>query len=98
MSVQVTISAFEVGVSVATQVVTVTLSQYGSQGAAGVGVPSGGTSGQVLTKNSSTPYDTSWQTNTAGSAVWGSITGTLSNQTDLQTQLNSLLAISVALS
>ena len=32
----------------------------GPQGPAGPGVPSGGTAGQVLTKNSSTDYDTSW--------------------------------------
>lgn len=32
----------------------------GSDGAPGVGVPSGGTAGQVLQKNSSTNYDTSW--------------------------------------
>lgn len=33
----------------------------GVQGVAGVGVPSGGTIGQILTKNSSTDYDTSWE-------------------------------------
>lgn len=32
----------------------------GSTGSAGVGVPSGGTTGQVLAKNSSTDYDTEW--------------------------------------
>jgi len=31
-----------------------------SQGVAGVGVPSGGTYGQILVKNSSTDYDTAW--------------------------------------
>lgn len=34
----------------------------GAAGAAGVGVPVAGTVGQVLTKNSSTNYDTSWAT------------------------------------
>lgn len=38
----------------------------GAQGSAGQGVPTGGTSGQVLTKNSSTNYDASWQTPAAG--------------------------------
>lgn len=33
----------------------------GATGATGAGVPTGGTSGQVLAKNSSTDYDTSWQ-------------------------------------
>lgn len=32
----------------------------GSTGAAGEGVPTGGTVGQILTKNSSTNYDASW--------------------------------------
>ena len=32
----------------------------GTSGTNGQGVPSGGTSGQVLVKNSSTNYDTSW--------------------------------------
>ena len=36
----------------------------GTQGPVGQGVPTGGTVGQVLTKNSSTNYDTSWQTPT----------------------------------
>jgi len=34
----------------------------GPQGTAGVGVPSGGTAGQVLTKNSATNFDTIWST------------------------------------
>jgi hypothetical protein len=34
----------------------------GIQGIQGVGVPAGGTTGQVLAKNSSTNYDTAWQT------------------------------------
>lgn len=31
-------------------------------GPAGVGVPAGGTTGQVLAKNSNTDYDTTWVT------------------------------------
>lgn len=34
----------------------------GPVGPAGMGVPAGGTAGQVLVKNTSTDYDTSWQT------------------------------------
>ena len=38
----------------------------GATGAAGQGVPTGGTTGQVLTKNSATDYDTHWTTPSAG--------------------------------
>ena len=38
------------------------LQDQGVQGVAGVGVPSGGTTGQALTKNSNTDYDTEWTT------------------------------------
>ncbi len=46
-----------------------------------------GTNGQVLTSNGTT---VSWQTPSGGGGggTWGSITGTLSAQTDLQTALN----------
>jgi hypothetical protein len=59
----------------------------GVPGAPGVGVPVGGTTGQVLAKNSNTNYDTEWVDVSGG--VWGTITGTLSNQTDLQNALNA---------
>lgn len=39
----------------------------GAQGAAGVGVPAGGTTGQVLEKKSDTDYDTEWKDKTGGS-------------------------------
>lgn len=42
----------------------------GPQGDPGEGVPTGGTSGQVLTKDSGTDYDTSWQTPSGGSGVF----------------------------
>lgn len=48
------------------------------------GLPAGGTVGQVLTKQSSTDGDADWQ-----SVAWGSITGTLSDQTDLQNALDA---------
>lgn len=58
----------------------------GSVGVPGIGVPDGGTTGQVLKKASNTSYDTVWGTDLA-SAAWGTITGTLSSQTDLNTAL-----------
>jgi hypothetical protein len=59
----------------------------GVPGAPGQGVPVGGTTGQVLAKNSATNYDTEWVDVIGG--AWGTITGTLSNQTDLQTALDA---------
>lgn len=58
------------------------------------GLPAGGTTGQVLTKNSSTDGDASWQTPQSGGGTWGSITGTLSDQTDLQNALNAKANVS----
>lgn len=56
----------------------------------GRGVPTGGTTGQVLKKQSGDDYDADWEDESGGSGggTWGSITGTLSNQTDLQSALN----------
>jgi len=54
----------------------------GPPGPAGVGVPTGGTTGQILAKASNADYDDEW-INAPSSAVWGSITGTITNQTDL---------------
>lgn len=45
----------------------------GDKGDPGVGVPTGGTTGQVLTKNSNTDYDDSWQTPAASGVT--SVTG-----------------------
>jgi hypothetical protein len=67
-----------------TGIITGTLD--GSVGVPGLGVPDGGTTGQVLQKATNTSYDTVWATPSGG--AWGTITGTLSNQTDLQTALN----------
>ena len=50
-------------------------------------VPRGGTLGQALVKASSGDYDMEWGTAVAA-AAWGSITGTLSSQTDLQAALD----------
>jgi hypothetical protein len=52
-----------------TTVVTVILESASEPGPAGPGVPTGGTVGQVLTKDSSTDYDTSWQTGGGGGGV-----------------------------
>ncbi|TXH53655.1 MAG: hypothetical protein E6Q97_12665 [Desulfurellales bacterium] len=46
----------------------------------------GGTTSQVLTKDSNTNGDYSWQSPSGG--TWGSITGTLSSQSDLNSALN----------
>ena len=60
----------------------------GADGANGIGVPVGGATGQVLSKASGADYDTAWVNPAeAGSASWGSITGTLSAQTDLASAL-----------
>jgi hypothetical protein len=53
----------------------------------------GGTPGQVLTKASDTNFDYTWEDATGGGGgggVWGTITGTLSDQTDLQDALDAL--------
>lgn len=47
----------------------------GPQGAAGVGVPTGGTTGQVLAKNSNTAYDTEWIDSVSGVTDHGALTG-----------------------
>lgn len=60
-------------------------------------VPTGGTTGQVLKKASDTNYDYAWdtdETSAGGAPDWGDITGTLSNQTDLQTALDGKSATS----
>ena len=63
--------------------------QVGSVGPAGVGVPSGGTTGQVLKKNSDTNFDTVWEDESGGggggaptTATYVTLTtnGTLSNE------------------
>jgi hypothetical protein len=70
----------------------------GTNGTNGVGVAAGGTTGQALVKLSGTNYDTGWATITSGGGTWGSITGTLSSQTDLQNALNAKLSTSAAAS
>ena len=70
---------------------TVNLLQVGTQGPPGVnghGVPAGGTTGQILSKASNADYSTEWVNQ--GSAIWGDITGDISNQSDLNNALNLL--------
>ena len=55
-------------------------------GAPGVGVPAGGTAGQVLAKVDATSYNTQW-VSSGGAPLWGAITGTIANQTDLVSAL-----------
>ena len=66
----------------------------GEQGEPGQGVAAGGLVNQALVKLSSADYDTGWATITSGGGTWGSITGTLSNQTDLYDALNGKLSLS----
>ena len=64
--------------------------QKGDTGATGAGVVTGGLTGQVLAKKTNSDYDTEWVTGGGGgSAIWGGIAGTLSNQTELQTVLDA---------
>jgi hypothetical protein len=70
----------------------------GATGANGQGVAAGGTTGQALVKSSNADYATTWATITSGGGTWGSITGTLSSQTDLQNALNAKLSTSAAAS
>jgi len=63
----------------------------GPQGNPGEGVAPGGTTGQILVKSSNADFDTEWDDPEDVSAVWGSITGDLSDQTDLQNALNAKL-------
>ena len=77
-----------------TELVTGAAGPTGSQGPAGPvgpGVVTGGFTGQMLAKKTNADYDTEWVTGGGGggSAIWGGITGTLSNQTDLQTVLDA---------
>jgi len=62
-------------------------------GAPGVGVPAGGSAGMVLAKVDGVSYNTEW-VNVTASAAWGTITGTLSAQSDLQSALDAKQSVS----
>lgn len=70
-----------------TEFVTGPAGPTGNQGEAGAGITIGGITGQVLAKKSNANYDTEW-VNRISVVSWGTIAGTLSNQTDLQNALN----------
>jgi hypothetical protein len=61
----------------------------GPDGAPGQGVPPAGDPGQVLAKIDFADYNTHWITIADIGAVWGNITGLLSDQLDLQAALNA---------
>jgi len=61
-------------------------------GDVGGGVPDGGTTGQVLQKKSDADQDVEWGDGSGSSTAWGSITGTLSDQTDLGNVLDGKIA------
>jgi hypothetical protein len=65
----------------------------GEKGDPGEGVPTGGSSGQVLAKVDGVDYNTEWITVNPETS-WGEITGTLSNQTDLQDALDDKQSVS----
>ena len=56
--------------------------------------PSGGISGQVLTKTSD---GVEWADAQGGAVTWGSISGTLSAQTDLQNELDNFTELDIVL-
>lgn len=60
----------------------------GVKGDTGAGVPTGGLTGQLLVKASGADYDYSWAAQVP-SLAWGTLTGTLSDQTDLQAELDA---------
>ena len=56
----------------------------GADGANGVGVPIGGTTGQILAKIDATNYNTQWVNPASGGASdWGDLGGTITDQSDL---------------
>lgn len=63
----------------------------GQQGVPGVGVPAGGTEGQVLAKVDGVDYNTEWVDDRF--AVWGLITGNLADQLDLQQVLDGKYSV-----
>lgn len=52
------------------------------------GLIPGGTTGQILAKKSNTDYDVEWQDASSSGGEWGSITGNISNQSDLSSALS----------
>ena len=60
------------------------------------GVPPGGTTGQILGKTGDEDFQTGWIDQSGGgggggSASWGSITGTITDQTDLVNYIDGIV-------
>lgn len=84
-------TAFKVTVNESQQSLVIRAS--GTQGAAGVGVPAGGTTGQVLAKNSNTDYDTEWINQTGGgSSTFIALTDTPSSYSGQATKVVAVKA------
>jgi|TARA_R100000084_G_scaffold109282_1_gene75399 hypothetical protein len=81
-SVTVTSTPFEVTVNDSGTSVTVA-----ATGPAGIGVPAGGSSGQVLAKASGTNYDTTWATNGTGDLLASNNLSDLANAGTARTNL-----------
>ena len=69
----------------------------GDPGSPGVGVPAGGTAGQVLAKVDGVDYNTEW-VDQSGAVVWGDIGGDIVNQGDLISALADKLDVTTAAS
>lgn len=72
------------------------ITALGVPGPTGPGVPVGGAAGQILAKIDSADYNTYWVTPQDDSAVWGQITGDITNQLDLSAALSLKLDVSTA--
>ena len=81
-SVTVTSTPYQVTVNDAGTTVTVA-----ATGPAGIGVPAGGSSGQVLAKSSGTDYDTAWATNGTGDLLASNNLSDLANAGTARTNL-----------
>lgn len=69
------------------------LNIVGTDGTSGVGVPTGGTSGQVLGKASATDYDTEWITPSPGGAEVHQTTASLAVNGSVQVTGKTVLAV-----
>ena len=99
------VSVTDQNVQVSTSGQTVNASVSGGVGPAGPGVPTGGTTGQVLAKASGTNYDTTWVTGGSGGAAFVTVgrsgaqfnaTGTLGSPTDHTTLQAAIAAVQAA--
>jgi len=68
----------------------------GSNGSNGVGVPTGGSSGQILKKNSSTDYDTSWGALDKTAVGLGNVDNTSDANKPVSTAVTAAIAAAIA--